>query len=169
MSKIEVADQLDALHNAIMNIPGACTATSSGGKHWYKIGHLDACHAAASLVSALESPSQAEPLAWYTIRSKDGKQTLEFGSCMPTNPTYIAAHKEWDWIPLYAAPVAQPAAPVADLTDAQKAAPELLAALQAVVECQKHTYGRGIDLHIEMIDIAKRARAAIALATGSQS
>jgi len=49
------------------------------------------------------------------------------------------------------------------------AAPELLAALEAVVECQKHTYGRGIDLHIEMIDIAKKARAAIALATGSQS
>lgn len=37
--------------------------------------------------------------AWMTIKTKDGKKTLEHGVCS-TNPQYPAVHKEWVWEPL---------------------------------------------------------------------
>lgn len=43
------------------------------------------------------------PIAWSTVRTKDGKQTLQ-EEFIATNPRYVEVHKEWDWEPKYAAP-----------------------------------------------------------------
>lgn len=49
----------------------------------------------------LRKLAELEPVAWSTTNTKDGKRTLEFGACMPTNPAYINAHHEWCWVSLY--------------------------------------------------------------------
>lgn len=34
---------------------------------------------------------------WFTVQTKDGKKRLD-NPFYATNPAYIAAHREWDWV-----------------------------------------------------------------------
>lgn len=109
----------------------------------------------AMLDAAPVLPAPQAAVAWVR-RHPDGALTAEFLEDAVIEPV---RRNSGAWVPLYAAAPA-----LADLTDAQKAAPELLDALEkceAVLRANKKLNGTHFP-HAE-----DAARAAIARATGS--
>jgi hypothetical protein len=104
---------------------------------------LDLLSDIATAPRHLARQAQAEPVAWITFESIDGKQKLELGT-VASNPEYTKVYKGWKWLPLYlAAPVAPAGAQNASTPDRAKL---LRAALDAADKwaSTEHLHARGI-------------------------
>lgn len=63
-----------------------------------------------AIVDAVRAEAKAavpvgNQIGWYTIGTKDGKRNFE-DPVLATNPFYISAHSEYEWLPVFAAPIA---------------------------------------------------------------
>ncbi len=55
------------------------------------------------LAEAKAAVPVGKQIGWYTMGTKDGKRNFE-DPVLATNPFYISAHSEYEWLPVFAAP-----------------------------------------------------------------